>query len=155
MWSWPAVSTTLPKAQHWTCGAGVGSSTFTCRMRPCQESRPSGMIPFYRWENPNVKGQITLAKRRIPNQTLTFLCKSSGRSVSCNLFGTNDQMRKSSNYCFIFIFLNIFFYLNYLFYLRRWLGQCVNKEELGYILDLPGISQSTLPLSCMSLVTII
>lgn len=100
----------------------VGSSTFTRRMQPCQESRPSGMIPFYRWENPNVKGQIILAKRRIPNQTLTFLCKSSGRSVLCNLFSTNDQMRKFSNY-FIFIFLNIFFYLNYLFYLRCWLEQ--------------------------------
>lgn len=121
-WSQPAISTTLPKGQHWTRGAGDVSSTFACRMQPCQESSLSGITPFYRWENQNMRGQITLAKTRIPNWTLTFLCKSSDRSASCNLFCTNDQMRKFSIHCFIFIFFSIFFYLNYLFYFKCWLG---------------------------------
>lgn len=73
------ISTTLPKGPPRASGAGEVASTFACRRHPCQDARPSGITPLYRWENQNMRAQMTLARSRVANWTLTFLCESSDR----------------------------------------------------------------------------
>ena len=63
-WSQPALSTALPRGQPRTCG--IGEVPSLCGIEPCKDRRPSGTLPFYRWGNQNMRGQITPARSRIP-----------------------------------------------------------------------------------------
>lgn len=95
--------TTLPRGWCWPRGAGAVPNTLTCRMQPCEESGPTGITRLYRSEIHNTRGQMTLARSRVQTGTLTFLRQSSDRSALFNLFYTNDQVRKFSHLCFIWV----------------------------------------------------